>query len=181
MGRKITIDSATLANKALEVIEAHFLFGLPYDRIEVVVHPQSVVHSMVEFVDGSVLAQMGVPSMEVPILYALTHPERVDDAGTPRFDPVAASPLTFEPVRQEVFPALRLGIAAGRLGGVAPAVFNAANEAAVALFLDGEISFGGIATSIERALETVGGPHASDRESLMDADRRARAVVRGMW
>src|SRR5581483_4999894 len=181
MGRKITVDSATLANKALEVIEAHFLFGLPYDRIEVVVHPQSIVHSMVEFVDGSVLAQLGVPSMEVPILYALTHPERVDDAEVPRFDPVAASPLTFEPVRLDAFPALRLGIEAGRRGGIAPAVFNAANEAAVALFLAGAIPFGGIAAAIERALSEVQGTGPTDRESLMDADRRARAVVRGMW
>ena len=100
MGRKITVDSATLANKALEVIEAHFLFGLPYDRIEVVVHPQSIVHSFVEFVDGSVLAQLGVPSMELPVLYALTHPERVADSGVPQFDPVASSPLTFEPLRR---------------------------------------------------------------------------------
>src|SRR5687767_15862351 len=96
MGRKITVDSATLANKALEVIEAHFLFGLPYDRIEVVVHPQSVVHSFVEFVDGSVLAQLGVPSMELPVLYALTHPGRMADTGVPPFDPVEVSPLTFE-------------------------------------------------------------------------------------
>ena len=137
MGRKITIDSATLANKALEVIEAHFLFGLPYDAIEVVVHPQSIVHSFVEFCDGSVLAQMGFPSMELPVLYALTHPERVPDTGVPRFDPVAAGPLTFEPVRARSFPALRSGIAAGRAGGAAPAVFNAANEVAVAAFLDG--------------------------------------------
>jgi 1-deoxy-D-xylulose-5-phosphate reductoisomerase len=180
MGNKITVDSATLANKALEVIEAHYLFGLPYDRIEVVVHPQSIVHSMVEFVDGSVLAQVGVPSMEVPILYALTHPERAHDAGAPRFDPVAASPLTFEPVRLDAFPALRLGIAAGCAGGVAPAVFNAANEAAVALFLEGEIPFGGIAAAIEHALDVVtpGGP--PNRTTLMDADQRARAVVRGM-
>ena len=180
MGNKITVDSATLANKALEVIEAHFLFGLPYDRIEVVVHPQSIVHSMVEFVDGSVLAQVGVPSMELPILYALTHPERIPDSETPRFDPIAAPPLTFEPVRLDAFPALRLGIAAGRAGGVAPAVFNAANEEAVALFLEGEIPFGGIATAIERALDVVDGVKAPTRETLMDADRRARAVVRGM-
>src|SRR4029078_9370308 len=128
MGRKITVDSATLANKALEVIEAHFLFGIPYDRIEVVVHPQSIVHSFVEFVDGSVLAQLSVPTMELPVLYALTHPHRVPDAGVPPFDPVALSPLTFEPVRADQFKALGLGIAAGRMGGVAPAVFNAANE-----------------------------------------------------
>ena len=177
MGRKITVDSATLANKALEVIEAHFLFGLPYDRIDVVVHPQSIVHSMVEFVDGSVLAQVGVPSMELPILYALTHPERLVDADIPRFDPVAASPLTFEPVRLEAFPALRLGIEAGRAGGVAPAVFNAANEAAVALFLDGRIAFAEIGRGIERALAHVSGASAPTRDDLMDADRRARAVV----
>lgn len=181
MGNKITVDSATLANKALEVIEAHFLFGLPYDCIEVVVHPQSVVHSMVEFVDGSVLAQVGVPSMELPILYALTHPDRVTDAETPRFDPVLASPLTFEPVRLDAFPALRLGVAAGVAGGIAPAVFNAANEAAVALFLEGDLPFGGIATAIERALDAVHGDAIPDRDALMDADRRARAVVRGMW
>src|SRR6185503_1862779 len=139
MGRKITVDSATLANKALEVIEAHFLFGLSYDQIEVVVHPQSVVHSFVEFVDGSVLAQLGVPSMELPVLYALTHPERLSDTGIPPFDPVELSPLTFERVRTAEFPALALGLAAGRRGGAAPAVFNAANEQAVALFLDGRI------------------------------------------
>jgi 1-deoxy-D-xylulose-5-phosphate reductoisomerase len=180
MGNKITVDSATLANKALEVIEAHFLFGLPYDKIEVVVHPQSIVHSMVEFIDGSVLAQVGVPSMEVPILYSLTHPERVVDAEAPRFDPVASSPLTFEPVRMDAFPALRLGIDAGRAGGVSPAVYNAANEEAVALFLEGEIPFGGIAASIEQALSVVQDSGPMTRDHLMDADRRSRAVVRGM-
>src|SRR5262249_34584359 len=116
MGRKITVDSATLANKALEVIEAHFLFGIPYDRIEVVVHPRSIVHSFVEFVDGSVLAQVGVPSMELPVLYALTHPDRVPDSGLQPFDPVAQSPLTFERVRSDQFPAFALGVAAGRQG-----------------------------------------------------------------
>ncbi len=180
MGNKITVDSATLANKALEVIEAHFLFGLPYEQIEVVVHPQSIVHSMVEFVDGSVLAQVGVPSMELPILYALTHPERVPDDGAPRFDPVATSPLTFEHVRMDAFPALRLGIEAGRAGGAAPAVFNAANEAAVAMFLEGDIPFGGSAAAIEQALTVVQDNTRPTRDTLMDADRRARAVVRGM-
>jgi 1-deoxy-D-xylulose-5-phosphate reductoisomerase len=112
MGAKITIDSATLANKALEVIEAHFLFGLGYDRITAVVHPQSIIHSMVEFVDGSVLAQMGFPTMEIPILYALSHPERL---GYPRrrFDPVAAGELTFEPLREDAFPCIRLGVERG--------------------------------------------------------------------
>ncbi|HEY2026429.1 MAG TPA: 1-deoxy-D-xylulose-5-phosphate reductoisomerase, partial [Gemmatimonadaceae bacterium] len=130
MGRKITIDSATLVNKALEVIEAHFLFGIPYDRIDVVVHPQSIVHSFVEMIDGSVLAQLGVPSMELPVLYALTHPDRVSDTGVPPFDPVELSPLSFERVRQDDFPARALGMQAGRAGGAAPAVFNAANEQA---------------------------------------------------
>jgi 1-deoxy-D-xylulose-5-phosphate reductoisomerase len=176
MGRKITVDSATLANKALEVIEAHYLFGLPYDRIEVVVHPQSIVHSMVEFVDGSVLAQMGAPSMELPVLYALTHPERLHDTGVPPFDPVEMSPLTFERPRDD-FPALRLGIEAGRAGGAAPAVFNAANEAAVALFLRGEITFADIPRAIGSALNALAGSDGGSREALLEADGRARAHV----
>ncbi|MEO5579602.1 MAG: 1-deoxy-D-xylulose-5-phosphate reductoisomerase, partial [Gemmatimonadaceae bacterium] len=155
MGRKITIDSATLANKALEVIEAHFLFGLPYDCIDVVVHPQSIVHSFVEFVDGSVVAQMSLPSMELPVLYALTHPERASDDAAMPFDPVAVSPMTFEPVAHDQFPALRMGVEAGRRGGSAPAVYNAANEQAVALFLDGRILFGDIPRAIESALDSV--------------------------
>ena len=177
MGRKITVDSATLANKALEVIEAHFLFGLPYDRIEVVVHPQSVVHSFVEFVDGSVLAQVGVPSMELPVLYALTHPERVVDTGVPPFDPVELSPLTFEPVRHDDFPALALGMAAGRAGGAAPAVFNAANERAVALFLDGRITFGEIPRAIESALAALARASSDTRDALFAADAAARNHV----
>ena len=181
MGRKITVDSATLANKALEVIEAHFLFGLDYDRIDVVVHPQSVVHSFVEFIDGSVLAQLGVPSMELPVLYALTHPERIGDTGVPPFDPVELSPLTFEPVRGADFPALRLGVEAGRAGGAAPAVFNAANEAAVALFLSGRIIFGDIARAIASALEAIGGADGSTRDALLEADRRARHHVRNLF
>jgi 1-deoxy-D-xylulose-5-phosphate reductoisomerase len=178
MGRKITIDSATLANKALEVIEAHHLFGIPYDRIDVVVHPQSVVHSFVEFVDGSVLAQLGVPSMELPVLYALTYPDRVADSGVPVFDPVALSPLTYEPVRHDVFPALSLGIEAGRRGGAAPAVFNAANEAAVARFLQGELRFGDIARAIASALAAIGDRAGDTLEALVDADAAARAHVR---
>ncbi len=178
MGRKITVDSATLANKALEVIEAHYLFGLPYDRIEVVVHPQSVVHSFVEFVDGSVLAQLGVPSMELPVLYALTHPQRLVDEGVPRFDPVASSPLTFEPVRVQQFPAFALGVEAGRRGGAAPAVFNAANEAAVALFLDKRIQFGEISAAIAAALDAHGEAPGGTREALLAADAAARQTVR---
>jgi 1-deoxy-D-xylulose-5-phosphate reductoisomerase len=177
MGRKITVDSASLANKALEVIEAHFLFGLPYDAIEVVVHPQSIVHGLVEFVDGSILAQVGHPSMELPILYALSHPERVADAGVRRFDPVAQGLLTFEAVRRDAFPTFDLGVAAGRTGGTAPAVFNAANEAAVAAFLDGRIPFGRIPELIDAALSAHAPQPADDLETIRGADRAARARV----
>jgi len=177
MGRKITVDSATLANKALEVIEAHFLFGIPYDQIEVVVHPQSIVHSLVEFVDGSVLAQLGVPSMELPVLYALTHPDRVPDSGVQPFDPVAHSPLTFEKIRSEQFPAFALGVAAGRRGGAAPAVFNAANEAAVSLFLDGRIRFQNIGSLIASALDAFGDLPGDSREAILAADSAARRFV----
>ena len=180
MGRKITVDSATLANKALEVIEAHHLFGVPYERIDVVVHPQSIVHSFVEFVDGSVIAQLGVPSMELPVLYALTHPERVHDTGVPPYDPVDLSPLTFEHVRWEDFPALRLGVEAGRAGGAMPAIFNAANEEAVALFLDGRIRFGEIAPAIEGALEALDSVPGGSLDALRRADCAARTHVKEM-
>lgn len=175
MGRKITIDSATLANKALEVIEAHFLFGLSYDKIEVVVHPQSLVHSFVEFVDGSVVAQIGCPNMELPILYSLTHPNRIIDEGIPQFDPVKHAQMTFEPVDMDAFPTLALGIAAGRRGGTAPAVFNAANEQAVALFLEGCIKFLDIPGAIDSALAAV-----TDID-LIAADKAARTHVREMF
>jgi 1-deoxy-D-xylulose-5-phosphate reductoisomerase len=175
MGAKITIDSATLANKALEVIEAHYLFDVPYDALEVVVHPQSIIHSMVEFVDGSVLAQLGFPNMELPILYALTHPERLDDAGTRRFDPVAAAGLTFEGVDHERFPAFRLGVAAGRAGGTAPAAYNAANEVAVAAFLAGELGFCDIAAVIDSVLTQHSPVRVDALETVLETDRRARA------
>jgi len=174
MGKKITVDSATLANKALEVIEAHYLFGLPYDAVEVVIHPQSIVHAFVEFCDGSVIAQLAFPSMELPILYALTHPGRLPDRGVRPFDPVAAGPLTFEPVRTEVFRAFSSGVAAGRAGGTAPAVFNAANEAAVGAFLEGCIQFGRISQVIERVLEAHRHEPAVDVETVQAADRWAR-------
>jgi 1-deoxy-D-xylulose-5-phosphate reductoisomerase len=177
MGRKITIDSATLANKALEVIEAHYLFGVPYDRIEVVVHPQSIVHSFVEFVDGSVIAQLGIPSMEIPILYSLTHPDRLADSQTPRLDPLGMAQLTFEPVRHREFPMLALGIRAGKEGGAAPAVYNAANERAVALFLDGHISLGDIASVVEEALESLATIPGESRSDLLNADAKARRLV----
>lgn len=177
MGSKITVDSATLANKALEVIEAHHLFGLSYDALEVVVHPQSIVHAFVEFCDGSVIAQLGFPSMELPILYALTHPARLPDSGVRRFDPVAAGPLTFEPVRRDVFRALAAGIAAGRAGGISPAVFNAANEEAVAAFLAGGIAFGRISEVIEGVLDAHAPAAASNLDAVREADRWARACA----
>ena len=178
MGRKITVDSATLANKALEVVEAHFLFGIPYDRIDVVVHPQSIVHSLVEFPDGGVLAQLGVPDMELPILYSLTHPDRLADDGVPRLDLVSASPLTFEPVSESRFPMLGLGVAAGRSGGAAPAVFNAANEEAVALFLAGRLDFGDMPAAVDSALAALGECPAPSLEALLKADDAARRIVR---
>jgi len=177
MGSKITVDSATLANKALEVIEAHHLFGVPYDCIDVVVHPQSIVHSFVEFVDGSVMAQLGVPSMELPILYAFTWPERVADSGVPVFDPVALGGLTFEAVRANDFPMLRIGLEAGRMGGAAPAVYNAANEVAVAQFLAGHIRFGDIAIQVEAALSECGRLAGNTLDALWAADAAARRHV----
>jgi len=174
MGNKVTVDSATLANKALELIEAHHLFGLPYDALEVVVHPQSIVHAFAEFCDGSVISQMGFPSMELPILYALTHPERLPDAGVRRFDPVAVGTLTFEPVREDIFRAFRAGINAGKDGGTTPAAFNAANEVAVAAFLAGRIPFGRIAETIERVLDTHRREPVRDLETVRAADRWAR-------
>jgi 1-deoxy-D-xylulose-5-phosphate reductoisomerase len=183
MGAKITIDSATLANKALEVIEGHFLFGVGYEAIEVVVHPQSIIHSMVELIDGSVLAQLGFPNMELPILYALTCPDRLPDRGVRAFDPVAAAALTFQVVDDGRFPAFRLGLAAGRAGGTAPAVYNAANEVAVARFLRHEIAF----TAIPRVIEAVLTAHeqeaADSLEKVLHADdwaRRAAAAVAGV-
>jgi 1-deoxy-D-xylulose-5-phosphate reductoisomerase len=179
MGAKITVDSATLANKALEVIEAHFLFDLPYDRVETVVHPQSIVHSMVEFEDGSVLSQMGFPTMELPILYALTHPDRVPDGIRP-FDPVAAGPLTFEPVDHDRFPTFGLGVAAGRAGGTAAAVYNAANEVAVAAFLDRALRFVEIPDVIERTLAACATRPVTSLEAVREADGEARQVARAL-
>lgn len=173
MGAKITIDSATLANKALEVIEAHFLFGVGYDSIEAVVHPQSIIHSMVEMVDGSVLAQMGFPTMELPVLYALAYPGRLPYACR-RFDPVAAGTLTFEPVRSADFPAFALGVEAGRRGGTAPAVYNAANEIAVQHFLAGCLSFPGIAEAVAETLERCPAGAAHSLQDVLEADALAR-------
>ena len=179
MGKKITVDSATLVNKALEVIEAHFLFDVPYERVEVVIHPQSVVHGFAEFVDGSVLAQVGFPTMELPILYALTYPDRVPDQGVRRFDPVAAGTLTFEALQPDRFPAYVVGRDAARAGGTAPAMFNAANEVAVQLFLEEKITFGRIAEVIEQVVGrgTRDGGLGTSLEEVLAADAAARQLA----
>jgi len=180
MGRKVTVDSATLVNKALEVIEAHFLFDVMYEQIDVVIHPQSVIHGFAEFVDGSVLAQVGFPTMELPILYALTYPDRVPDQGVRRFDPVAAGTLTFEALQPDRFPAYVIGREAARLGGTAPARFNAANEVAVQLFLEERVPFGRIAEIIERVVteDTHRGDAPPPLEELLRADAEARDLAR---
>lgn len=178
MGAKITIDSATLANKALEVIEAHFLYGMDYDRIEAVVHPQSIVHSMVEFKDGSVLAQMGFPTMELPILYALSYPQRVDDSVLRTFDPMRSSPLTFEEVDLERFPLFALGVEAGLRGGTVPAVYNAANEIGVEAFLAEEVGFLEIADVVAHAMDSVPRRNVQVVNDVLEADVAARAAAR---
>ena len=177
MGAKITIDSATLANKALEVIEAHYLYDMPYARIDAVVHPQSIVHSFVEFVDGSVLAQLGFPTMEVPIMYALTYPERVNDPALRTYDPVQASPLTFEEIDHEAFPLFSLGCEAGKRGGAAPAAFNAANEVAVRAFLDERVRFTDLVDIVRDAVDRVGTWKVLDVDDVFQADQEARAVA----
>ncbi|HVW88582.1 MAG TPA: 1-deoxy-D-xylulose-5-phosphate reductoisomerase [Gaiellaceae bacterium] len=179
MGAKITIDSATLANKGLEVIEAHFLFGLPYDRIEVVVHPTSIVHGIVRFRDGAALAHIGYPDMRVPISYALTYPERAETP-IPPLD-LTAGPLEFFEPDLETFRMLTLAIESGERGGTYPCAFNAANEVAVAAFLDGRIGFLDIAALVEQALERVDGAPARDLEELREADARARELVEAVW
>jgi len=153
MGQKVTIDSATLMNKGLEVIEAHWLFTMPYDRIDVLVHPQSIIHSMVEFIDGSVKAQLSYPDMRLPIQYALSYPERLPNPGLPRLDWSQVKSLELELPDYEKFPCLRLAIEAGRKGGTYPAVLCAADEVAVGLFRDGRLRFVDIARAIERTLE----------------------------
>ncbi|MEA2277499.1 MAG: 1-deoxy-D-xylulose-5-phosphate reductoisomerase [Solirubrobacteraceae bacterium] len=176
MGGKITIDSATLMNKGLELIEAHHLFGTPYDRIDVVVHPQSIVHSYVMLCDGAALAHLGHPDMRVPISYALHYPDRVDVPVRP-LDLAEVGALTFEPVDTDAFPCLRLAREAALAGGTAPCVLNAANEVAVHAFLAGELDFLGIPAVIEAALERLPVEPVRAFETLYEADREARAVA----
>ena len=176
MGPKITVDSATLANKGLEVIEAHFLFDLPYERIEVVIQPTSVVHALVRLRDGSSLAHVGYPDMRVPISYALTYPNRAA-VDLPQLDVASGLVLEFEPVDEESFPMLGLARLAGERGGSYPCAFNAANEVAVAAFLDGRLPFLGIPEVAERTLDAADGSPATDVESLREADREARRLA----
>ena len=176
MGGKITIDSATLMNKGLEVIEAHHLFGTPYDDIDVVVHPQSIVHALVTLCDGAALAHLGHPDMRVPIAYALHHPERVD-VPVRTLDLAELGSLTFEPPDEEAFPCLRIAREAAVAGGTGPCVLNAANEVAVHAFLAGRLPFMGIPAVIEATLERVGAAGVHGFDSLYRADADARAVA----
>jgi 1-deoxy-D-xylulose-5-phosphate reductoisomerase len=178
MGRKITVDSATLANKGLELIEAHFLFDLPYEKIDVVIHPTSIVHGLARFRDGAALAHIGRPDMRVPISYALTYPDRAATP-VPQLDLVGTT-LEFEAPDLETFPLLRLGREAGERGGTYPCVYNAANEVAVQAFLDGRISFLGIAEAVEEALAEADGSPARDLDELTEADAAARRVAAGV-
>jgi 1-deoxy-D-xylulose-5-phosphate reductoisomerase len=176
MGGKITIDSATLMNKGLEVIEAHHLFGTPYSQIDVVVHPQSIVHALVTLCDGAALAHLGHPDMRIPIAYALHHPERVD-VPVRTLDLTELGSLTFEAPDTDAFPCLRVAREAAEAGGTGPCVLNAANEVAVHAFLGGRLGFMGIPAVIERTLERVGAAGVHSFDSLYEADARAREVA----
>ena len=177
MGAKISVDSATMMNKGLELIEAHHLFALPSDCIDILVHPQSVIHSMVEYIDGSVLAQLGSPDMRIPIAHALAWPERID-SGAATLDLTRIATLTFEAPDPDRFPALRLARAALQAGGAAPTILNAANEIAVAAFLDHRIGFGDIASLVEMALERTDARAPRSIAEVIDIDERARHTAR---
>jgi 1-deoxy-D-xylulose-5-phosphate reductoisomerase len=176
MGRKISIDSATLFNKGLEMIEAKWLFGIPMEKIDVVIHPQSIIHSMVEFVDGSILAQLSSTDMALPVQFALTYPYRFEGPCEP-LDLAALGRLDFEKPRSDLFPSLDLARRAGSVGGTLPAVLNAANEAAVDAFLAGKLSFPGIWESVARAMDEVPFVEHPTLEELIAADLAARAAV----
>ena len=173
MGRKITIDSASMMNKGLEVIEAHFLFGMPYEGIDVLVHPQSVVHGMVELTDGSLLMQAASTDMRLPIAAALTYPDRLE-AAVPRVDLASVGSLEFEAVDESMFPAVKLAYETGRAGGTAPAVLNAANERAVGAFLDRRLSFPGIIDTVKAVLDRYESTPADDLDAVLQADNWAR-------
>lgn len=180
MGAKISVDSATLMNKGLELIEAHYLFGLPSERIDILIHPQSVIHSLVEYIDGSVLAQLGSPDMRIPIAHALAHPERVATGAT-KLDLAAIANLSFQPPDERRFPALRLAREALEAGGAAPIVLNAANEIAVEAFLAGRLTFGAIAASVEAALARHGAAEPQTIAEVIDIDAEVRDSVRATF
>ena len=174
MGRKITVDSATLMNKAFEVIEARWLFDVPWDKIEVVVHPQSIVHSMVELADGSVKAQMGPPDMRLPIQYSLFYPTRLPNQQIPRLDTQMSYSLTFQPLEHQRYPCFDLAVEAGKQGGTYPAVLSAADEVAVGLFLNGKIGFMDIYRAVEKVLEAHTSSAGDCLDDVLEADRWAR-------
>ena len=177
MGAKITVDCAGMMNKGFEVIEAHHLFSMPMEKIDVIVHPQSVIHSMIEFEDGAVLAQLGAPDMRVPIGYAMGYPSRIPFGGE-RLDFARIASLTFEAPDMERFPCLRMAIDAQKAGGVMPVALNGANEEAVAAFLDERIPFGGIARTVETVLERTENASVREIGDVYEADRRARFMAR---
>ncbi len=177
MGSKVTIDSATLMNKGLEVIEAHWLFGMPFDSIKIIIHPQSIIHSMVEFIDGSTKAQLGCPDMRLPIQYSLSYPDRQTNPQLPKLDWNHIRSLTFEQPDLDTFPCLRLAIEAGRKGGTYPAVLCAADEVAVELFLSQRIKFTDIANLIKQTLEQHQGTDQPTLEEIMEADAWAREKI----
>jgi len=179
MGRKISVDSATMMNKGLELIEAHWLFNLPPERIEVVIHPQSVIHSLVQYIDGSVVAELGNPDMRTPIAHALAWPERIA-AGVAPLDLPAIARLDFEPPDLARFPCLALAYRALRAGGTAPTILNAANEVAVAAFLEGRLAFTAIAATIAATLDALPATDASNLDAILAADARARETARGL-
>jgi 1-deoxy-D-xylulose-5-phosphate reductoisomerase len=176
MGRKISVDSATMMNKGLEVIEAFWLFGLPLEKIKVLVHPQSVVHSMVRYRDGSVLAQLGQPDMRTPIAYGLAWPERIE-AGVAPLSLTQLAALSFAEPELDRFPCLSLAFAAAQTGGTAPAILNAANEIAVAAFLDQGLPYLQIPVVVEKTLNTIPSVNADSLELILDIDARARRVA----
>jgi 1-deoxy-D-xylulose-5-phosphate reductoisomerase len=176
MGRKISVDSATLMNKGLEVIEATLLFGLPESRVDIVVHPQSVVHSLVEYADGSMLAQLGAPDMRTPIAEALAWPDRMT-SGVQSLDLTAIGQLGFEPPDHERFPSMGLARAAARAGGTAPALLNAANEVAVKAFLDRRLNFTGIAAVIDQVLQRLDSCPVKALDDVLEADAAARRLA----
>ena len=179
MGAKITVDCAGMMNKGFEVIEAHHLFSMPMEKIDVIVHPQSVIHSMIEFEDGAVLAQLGAPDMRVPIGYAMGYPARIPFGGE-RLDFARIASLTFEAPDMERFPCLRMAIDAQKAGGVMPVALNGANEEAVAAFLDERIPFGGIARTVETVLARTENASVREIGDVYEADRRARFMARDM-